>query len=146
MKIIYLISVLFLASFQLTYTQSKQNIDSLLNVYNKSNIDSIKLKTSNRIVAYYLYRDVNKAKYYALKQLQLGDKLNDITGKKKANHQLSIIYNSIDKYDSAKYYIEKTIKLSEITKDLSQQSLSRHSLVILEISKGTTLPSLFLIC
>ena len=136
MKLRILLITLFLLSSHYNFCQNPPNIDSLLNIYTKSKIDSVKLKTINRITSYYLYRDITKAKSFANEQLELAKELEDMEGRIKASHQLAIIYTSLSNFDSAKYYIENTIKLSKATNNLEQQSISTHSLVILEISKG----------
>lgn len=136
MKLRILLITLFLFTSHYNFCQNTQNIDSLLNIYSKSKIDSVRLKTINRITSYYLYRDITKAKSFANEQLELAKELEDMEGRIKASHQLSIIYTSLSNFDSAKYYIENTIKLSKATNNLEQQSISTHSLVILEISKG----------
>lgn len=136
MKPRMLLITFFLLSSNDNFSQNLQNIDSLLNIYSRSKIDSVRLKTINRITSYYLYRDVNKAKSFANEQLKLAKELEDMEGRIKASHQLSIIYTSLSNFDSAKYYIENTIKHSKAANNLEQQSISTHSLVILEISKG----------
>ena len=129
-----LISFLIVFPF-IGFSQSQNNIDSLLNVYVTTTVDSIRLKASNRITSYYLYRDISKAKEYGKKQLNIANNLNDIDGKIKANSHLSTIYTSLSEYDSAQFYIENTINLSKLSKDLTKQSIAIHSLVILEISR-----------
>ncbi len=52
-----LISFLIVFPF-IGFSQSQNNIDSLLNVYVTTTVDSIRLKASNRITSYYLYRDI----------------------------------------------------------------------------------------
>jgi tetratricopeptide (TPR) repeat protein/DNA-binding CsgD family transcriptional regulator len=116
--------------------QKKSRIDSLMNVYNTTDIDSIRLKALNRITSHFLYRDINNAKNYAKKQLQLAQEMKDVEGEALASHHFAIIYNNVDNYDSSKYYHNNTIRLSKLTNDLKQESLSTHGLVILEVAKG----------
>lgn len=118
------------------FGQSQKKIDSLLNIYTTTNVDSIRLKASNRITSYYLYRDISKAKSYGKTQLKFAKQLGNIEGEIKANSHLSTIYTSLSKYDSAQHYIERAIYLSKLSKNLGQQSIATHSLVNLEISRG----------
>lgn len=120
----------------LVFGQSQNNIDSLLHVYATTTIDSIKLKASNGITSYYLYRDIGRAKEYGEKQLEIANRLKSINGKINANSHLSTIYRSLSEYDSAQYYIERAIKVSKMSGNLAQQSNATHSLVTLEISRG----------
>ncbi len=136
MKFYILFFSLFFSTIQLVNSQNQQNIDSLLKIYSSTKVDSIRLKTNNRITSYYLYRDINKAKSYAIKQLKLAKQIENIKGEINASHQLTTVYNILSKHDSARYYIESTIKLSKLTNNLIQQSSSRHSLANLEISLG----------
>ncbi|MCA0132796.1 tetratricopeptide repeat protein [Winogradskyella alexanderae] len=116
--------------------QQKSKIDSLLNVKETTSVDSIKLKTLNKITSYYLYRDIKKAKEYAFKQQKLSEQLNQLEYKIKSSHHIAVIYNILSKHDSARYYIDKTIKLSYEANNLEQVSISNHSLANLEISLG----------
>jgi hypothetical protein len=125
--------ILFLIPFN-SFSQKQSKIDSLLNIYTTTKVDSIKLKAVNRITSHYLYRDIQKAKSYAFKQQNLANHLNDIDYKIKASHHLAVIYNIHSQHDSARFYINKTLKLSKEVNHLEQQSISRHSLANLEIS------------
>jgi len=128
--------VIFLAIIFNVTAQSQKKIDSLLQLYNSTNTDSVKLKTSNRITSYYIYRDIKKAKSFAFQQLSFSKKLNDIQGEIKALNHFSTIYSNLSQYDSAQYYIERTLKLAKSTNNLTQQSISQHSWVIMEIDRG----------
>ncbi|WP_340201449.1 hypothetical protein [Ascidiimonas sp. W6] len=130
----FLFAFLFLST--LGFSQNKTKIDSLLQLYASSKVDSIKLRTSNRITSYYLYRDIKKAKSFAFQQLDLSKKLNDIQGEIKALNHFSTIYSNLSQYDSAQYYIKRTLQLAKLTNNLVQQSISRHSMIIMEIDRG----------
>jgi tetratricopeptide (TPR) repeat protein len=134
---IFRFSILFflLCSFYIN-AQKKSKIDSLLNVKATTSVDSIKLKTLNKITSYYLYRNIKKAKTYAFEQQALSEQLNKIEFQIKASHHLAVIYNILSKHDSARFYIDKTIKLSKEANNLEQISISNHSLANLEISLG----------
>jgi tetratricopeptide (TPR) repeat protein len=116
--------------------QKKKPIDSLLEVHKTTTEDSIKLKTSNKLTSYYMYRDIKKAKLFAYEQLELSRKINDLQAEIKALNHYSTIYSRLSKYDSAQYYIEKTLELAVSTDNLAQQSISKHSWVIMEIDRG----------
>ncbi|MFK7813874.1 MAG: hypothetical protein AB8B59_15370 [Maribacter sp.] len=138
------LTILFLLSAIELVGQNSKKIDSLLNVYQSTDNDSIKLRASNRITSYYMYRDINKAKSFAQIQLQLSKDANDVQGRLKALNHFSTIYSRLSQYDSAQYYIEKTLDLAIETKNLSQESISRHSWVIMEIDRGNYEKAMFL--
>jgi len=136
MKTLFYLFIAFSFFFDIGFAQNQKKIDSLLQLYNSTNVDSIKLKTSNRITSYYMYRDIKKAKSFAFQQLGLSKKLNDIHSETKALNHFSTIYSNLSQYDSAQYYIEKTLQLAKSTNNLVQQSISKHSMVIMEIDRG----------
>ncbi|MFP4845573.1 tetratricopeptide repeat protein [Winogradskyella sp. PE311] len=130
-------TLLFTAIFSLkSNAQKSKKVDSLIQIIENSNTDSLKLRALNRITSHYLYRDIDKAKHYAKRQLKFAQDISDTPGETLASHHYAIIYSNIDKYDSSKYYHNNTIKLAKLNNDLKQVSLSTHGLVILEISKG----------
>ena len=126
---------IFLSSL-MTIGQKKEQLDSLIQVYQTTTEDSIKLKTSNKITSYYMYRDIKKAKSFAYEQLALSRKINDLQAEIKALNHFSTIFSRLSQYDSAQYYIEKTVALATLTNNLTQQSISNHSWVIMEIDRG----------
>jgi tetratricopeptide (TPR) repeat protein len=131
----YSFLILFLISFN-SFAQNSSKIDSLLNIYTTTKVDSLKLKAGNKIVSHYLYRDIQNAKIFAFKQEKLAKQADDIDFEIKASHQIAVIYNILSQHDSARYYINKTLKLSNDHNNFEQQSISRHSLANLEISLG----------
>lgn len=135
-RISFLLFVLFSFSIQVVRSQSNKKRDSLLKVFNEASHDTIKIKAANALGSYFMYRDIEEAQRYANEQLVLGERLNDLEGLSKANHQLSIIYSSQGNYDSTLHYIERTLDLVKKTGNQKQESLSRHSRVILEIDRG----------
>ncbi len=130
-----ILTLIFFSSL-MVIGQKKQQIDSLLQVYQTAAVDSIKLKASNIITSYYMYRDIKKAKSFANEQLALSRKINDLQAETKALNHFSTIYSRLSQYDSAQYYIEKTLELAVSTNNLAQQSISNHSWVIMEIDRG----------
>ncbi len=133
MKKILTLALLFSLSI---FGQKQRNIDSLLQLYAATTEDSVKLKTSNRITSYYMYRDIKKAKTFAIHQLELSKRMEDTQAEIKALNHFSTIYSRLSQYDSAQYYIQQTLDLAISTNNLVQQSISRHSQVIMEIDRG----------
>ncbi|NJB70016.1 tetratricopeptide (TPR) repeat protein/DNA-binding CsgD family transcriptional regulator [Saonia flava] len=131
-KLLYLTLLLSVSIF----AQDQKKIDSLLALFAKTKIDSIKLKTANGIASYYMYRDIKEAKKYSEIELKIASDLNDNTGKLKAHNHYATIYTTLSKYDSAQYHIEASIRLAKENDKSKSLASAVHSLVILEITRG----------
>ena len=136
MKLSLKILLLLLVPCSFVFAQNKMDIDSLLSVYEKQSLDTLKIKTANNIVNYYMYRDPSKAKEYAKRELELSNQLNYKSGVSLANYQLGIVYNNLDNTDSAKYYYNSSLKIAETINNKVHISQARRGLAILEFSQG----------
>ncbi len=117
-------------------SQNKINIDSLIHVYNNQALDTLKIKTVNTIINYYMYRSKHKARKYAYEQLKLSNELKYKKGRAMANYQLGIIYNNLDAIDSAKYYYNTSLKISKQLNNPILISKAYRGFGILEFSQG----------
>ncbi|RIV33092.1 tetratricopeptide repeat protein [Flagellimonas lutimaris] len=136
MKTITTSILFFLLPFCWATGQNKMNIDSLLSVLNIQPLDTIKVKTANNIVNYYMYRNPDKAKEFARMELQLSTELNYDEGVSLAYYQLGIVYNNLDKLDSARYYYNSSLDIAERIENKVHISQARRGLAILEFSQG----------
>ncbi|MEY8019281.1 tetratricopeptide repeat protein [Muriicola sp. SD30] len=128
--------ILFLmCSFSLT-AQNKMSIDSLLSHFKEQPIDTLKVHTAQNIINYYMYRNPEEAKHFALKELELSNKLDYDLGLSMANYQLGIVYNNLDKIDSAKFYYNSSLKIAKKINDGKQISKAYRGLAILEFAQG----------
>lgn len=130
---IVLFFVLFSAQF---IAQNNSLIDSLLTIYQKQSLDTLKIKTANNIINYYMYRSPDKAKKYAFELLDISKQINSNKGRSLGLYQLGVIYNNQDKLDSAKYYYNSSLKLANDFKDPVYISKAYRGLAILEFSQG----------
>ncbi len=136
MKYSVKVLLLFLIHCPLVFSQNKLDIDSLMSVYEKQPLDTLKVKTTNNIVNYYMYRDPNKAKDFAKRELSLSYQLNYKTGISLAYYQLGIVFNNLDVADSARHYYNSSLKIAEVINNKIHISQARRGLAILEFSQG----------
>ncbi|MEO5564978.1 MAG: sensor histidine kinase [Chitinophagaceae bacterium] len=113
----------FILSTSCLWTQDKQ-LDSLLNLLNKSAADTSKVNLLNSIVSKYQYTDPPKAMEYALQMVELAKKLP-------FNYTLALAYSvvgglSIEKTDFAsgtKYYTQ-ALEIASKENDLRSKKLT----------------------
>lgn len=134
-KTLYPILIFVLFSNQI-FTQNNKLIDSLLSAYQKQSLDTLKIKTANNIVNFYMYRSSDKAKKYAFELLNISKKINNERGKSLGFYQLGVVYNNLDKLDSAKFYYNSSLKLAKKLEDPIHLSKAYRGLAILEFSQG----------
>ncbi|WP_406683572.1 tetratricopeptide repeat protein [Seonamhaeicola sp. MEBiC1930] len=134
-----LITLLFFGFILTINSQNKMKIDSLLSVYKKQPLDTLKVKTANNIINYYMYRSIDQAKKYAFESLNLSNEIDFDTGKSLALYQLGVVYNNQDKLDSAKYYYNSSLKIANKIDNKIFKSQANRGLAILEFSQGNLL-------
>lgn len=108
-RFLALIFVLLLNQY--LFSQNKLNIDSLLTVYKNQPLDTVKIRTVNHIINYYMYRSSAETKKYALEQLDMSKKIDFKSGLALANYHLGNLYHNTSQLDSAKYYYKKSLLL-----------------------------------
>ena len=129
---------LFLCLFG-TYSitaQIKIDIDSLLQAYKKHKMDTLKVRTLNNIVNYYMYRDPKLAMTYAKEELDLSKALSFHSGIALSNYQLGIVYNNLDNIDSARHYYKTSLLLAKKIENGVYISQAHRGLAILEFHQG----------
>lgn len=131
-----LLSICLVFCCEFNYAQNKLDIDSLLTTYKQQPLDTLKLRTVNNIVNYYMYRDAKLAMYYAREELKLSQELKFQSGTALSNYQLGIVYNNLDKIDSARHYYKTSLKLSKKIENKVYISQAHRGLAILEFHQG----------
>ena len=121
---------------QYLFSQNKLNIDSLLTVYKNQTLDTIKIRTVNHIINYYMYRSQAKTKKYALEQFHMSKKIGYKSGFALANYHLGNLYYNASQLDSAKYYYEKSLFLGNQLNNHIYISQAYRGLAIIEFDKG----------
>jgi tetratricopeptide (TPR) repeat protein len=135
MKKLFLVLFLTLPN-KFMFSQNKLNIDSLLTVYKNQPLDTIKIRTVNHIINYYMYRSQAETKKYALEQLNMSKKCDFKSGLALANYHLGNLYHNISQLDSAKYYYEKSLFLGNQLENHIYISQAYRGLAIIEFDKG----------
>lgn len=123
-------------NFPNLFAQNRLDIDSLLMVYQKHSNDTLKVKTINNIVNYYMYRTPKKAKQFAFELLDLSNSLEFKSGQSLGQYQLGVVYNNQDALDSARYYYNGSLKIADQINDGIGKSRAFRGLAILEFSQG----------
>ncbi len=132
---IMILLILVLIS-QNAFGQLNFNIDSLLNVYNKQQEDSLKVITNNKIINYYMYRNPELAKKYAREQLEISKRIDFNGGKSMANYQLGILNNNVNNVDSARYHYNEALRFAKDYNNSIFVSQAYHGLALLEFEMG----------
>jgi len=139
MKFSFLIFVTYLVfSFSLhTDAQNTKFIDSLKQELKSRKVDdSVKVQILSSLYNAYLYNDLKKSKNFALKELELSNKIGFDKGIAQGLYHLAVYYNNIDLIDSSRIYYNKSLKVFEQTQNLSGLTGVNHGLAILEYSEG----------
>ncbi len=133
-RFLALIFVLLLNQY--LFSQNKLNIDSLLTVYKNQPLDTVKIRTVNHIINYYMYRSSAETKKYALEQLDMSKKIDFKSGLALANYHLGNLYHNTSQLDSAKYYYKKSLLLGKQLHNHIYISQAYRGLAIIEFDKG----------
>lgn len=117
--LIFFSLVLYFAPFNLS-SQNKKLIDSLEKDLLKNPHDTIKLSHYSDLNWEYITINNNKAKEYALKEIELAQKINNEKWLSQGYNDLGISFYKIGNIDSALYYYNKSL---EIRKKLNDPKL-----------------------
>ncbi|WP_203294153.1 ATP-binding protein [Luteirhabdus pelagi] len=115
MKYKLLLCTLVLATFFARAQSVQQQIDSLMQLAEKSN-DSAKLRIYNRVSFYYIFNDKPKAKELLTKGLRLSKERNVPFSETEITNTYGILMDVSGKADSARIYFEKALDLSNARK------------------------------
>lgn len=127
--------VLSFSNFTLR-AQNMMDIDSLKIQMQKQVDDTVKVKTINHIINYYMYRDIDQAKNFAHKQLKLAEKLDFLSGKALANYQLAVVNDNLEELDSAGFYYHVSLEQARQLNNPIYLSKAYHGLAIMEFHQG----------
>ena len=131
-----LILVLFIVSSCMSFGQNQSPIDSLLTAYNQHKEDTLKLKTINNLINYYMYRNTPEVKPYADEMLALALKLKNVKGESLALYQLGVYYYTSFEADSASSYYNQSLEIALADEDVPRISSNYRGLTIIEFSQG----------
>ena len=131
-----LCTALMLISSLGSWSQNKLDIDSLITTYQRQQLDTAKIKTTNHIVNYYMYRQADSAKQYIDKLVGLSKQLDYISGQSLGYYQYGVYFNNKDQIDSAKFYYNKSLVLANQLNNGVYKSKVFRGLAILEFSQG----------
>jgi tetratricopeptide (TPR) repeat protein len=136
MKKIKITLLLFFMCGWTMVSQNKLNIDSLLSHFKEQPLDTLKIQTAQNIINYYMYRNPEEAKHFALKELELSNLLDYELGISLANYHLGMIYYNVDKIDSARHYYKTSLQIAKRMNNGIYISKAYRGLGILEFTQG----------
>ena len=131
-----LLLLLFILLSSTNFGQNNSRIDSLLTAYNQHKEDTLKLRTINNLINYYMYRNTPKVKPYAEEMLSLARKLKNVKGESLALYQLGVYHYTIFETDSASNYYNQSLQLALKDEDVPRISSNYRGLSIIEFSQG----------
>jgi signal transduction histidine kinase len=134
LKFTFLIPVIFLSV--ISFAQQSRNIDSLINIINTSENDSIKLRAVNQVSFYYFFNDLERA-------IQMLNPAIDEALEKGLIFNYNELINTKGNYynvkgikDSAKFFYEKSIQLSRDNDFKSIEQMALNNLGLYYWSSG----------
>jgi tetratricopeptide (TPR) repeat protein/DNA-binding CsgD family transcriptional regulator len=118
------------------FSQSQAHIDSLQIAYENAEADTAKVRLISDLYNYFLYRDRQQAKMFALEEIQLSAQLNYPEGRANGNYHLGVYYNNIGMNDSADFYYTTAMEIARTINDIVQMSNINHAMAIQQFYKG----------
>lgn len=131
-----LLLLLFILLCSTSFGQNKSRIDSLLTAYNQHKEDSLKLRTINNLINFYMYRNTPEVKPYAEEMLTLARKLKNVKGESLALYQLGVYHYTLFETDSASNYYNQSLQIALKDEDVPRISSNYRGLSIIEFSQG----------
>jgi len=116
--------------------QSPQPVDSLLSSYKIAGEDTSKVSLLGRLYNYYLYRDREKARQFALEELELSRRLGYARGEALGNYHMGVIFNNISMPDSALHRYQIARELAASVKDMPLTANINHAMAIQQFYRG----------
>ena len=137
MKIIVQLSILVnLLIINTLKAQENKKLDSLLQVYNTTSNDSVKLKTIYSITRLTSNGNPSFAEKYYKDAIILSKKLKNPLWIAETHQGMAIFLQYQSKLDSAKYYSEVALKYFKKINSLQGQAQIYHGLATIEMYKG----------
>lgn len=116
--------------------QNKKSIDSIIDVLKTKPNDSLKVADIHYLFDYFIYKDAEKAKYYADEEIRLSKLINWETGVANGLYNYGVYYNTLDKQDSARIYYKKAYDLFAKKNNYAGKSSASFGIAILELYLG----------
>ena len=101
--------LLFILLAQPGFSQNQALIDSLQNVVDTPNPDSVKAKAYFGLTWNHLLYDLQKSRHYATRALALTQKMDDSLGMHRVYHYWGLIHRLESNYDSSLHYFQKAV-------------------------------------
>ncbi|WP_420601845.1 transcriptional regulator [Flagellimonas sp.] len=129
MRNFYLI-ILFSIGFNfLGYSQSFNNIDSLLAVVKLSRKDTTQIETLSKIWKYYLDNDTDKSMSYANQILDLSNELNYPKGKGLGHLYRGAIYSQLSEFEKSAHELKHSFKIFRDNRMKKEEVLATSNIV-----------------
>lgn len=121
-----------------TFFQAQENkeVDSILKVLKTQADDSLKIANLHYLFDYYVYKDTEKAKYYADEEIRVSKSSSYETGLANGLYNYGVYYNTLDKPDSAKVYYQKAYNIFEKKNNEAGKYSASYGLAIIELDFG----------
>ena len=137
MKGIVFYILIISVSFSTLNAQSEAKEDSLLNLYNSTEVtDSAKVFVLGNLVQLFIYNDREKAQAYILEMNRFSKSIRNQTGIAGSNLLQGTIYNYYEGMDSAAHYYQKAYDQFAAIKDTMRQIRTGKNLAIIDFKKG----------
>lgn len=112
----YFIQLLFILSISIIKAQTGN--DSLIRLLNLNKTpDSVKIKLAGDISWNFLGNDIEKAMFYAKKELELAKKIDNKKEIAQANSDIGNVFNRMASFDSTLYYYNIALKIRQSLND-----------------------------
>ena len=118
------------------FTKNDKKVDSILKLVKTQPNDSVKVANIHFLFDYYVYKDTEKAKYYADEEIRISKKINYDTGIANGLYNYGVYYNTLDKPDSARVNYLKAHDIFENNKNYGGMFSASYGLAILEFNYG----------
>ena len=113
-------TILFAFVWSIGFTQSKQQVDSLLKLLNTEIADTTKLKVYTKIGNYYIDNNADKAIEYFKNAINLSEKLNNNLAVARNQNNIGYCYLLKGDFDKSLDYYFQSVRIFEKIKDSSR--------------------------
>lgn len=140
MSKLLLTSIVLLIGLTAT-AQTDSKIDSLVQAYENHKEDTLKVRTANEIIEYYMYREIDKVESYARQMVALSKQLQYGRGESAGLYKLGVYHYNLSANDSAKYYYKQSLAIALENELVERISSAYRGLSIIEFSQGNLIAS-----
>ena len=103
----------YLSFFVIALFASNSDIDSLIKVLNKTNVDTVKLRLMNELAVEYYYINPDSSLYYSLQVVEKGTLLNTDRGRTSSINRIGLLYLDQANYEEANKYFFQALAIAE---------------------------------